>query len=574
MKLKLVRPSSVAGNALLVTCIFIIVLTLSIGGYMTYVMQQARLGSRSQSWNMALAVSEAGIEEGLQHLNADAVADSNNLSADSWNSLGNTEYSVTRALNNGSFPASYTVTINFQNSQQPIITAIAYVTNFAVARKSSPFFYATATANNSGVSSGVGRGVQVTAFKPPFFNAAMVAKGSIDMNGNNVTVDSFDSGIAGKNVNGQWASSVSGDEGIVASLGGITNSSVSIGNANIYGDLYSGVNEQTNIGNNGFVGTHQFAATNGSGFEPGHAFNDANFTFPDTSFPYGAGGGLAPTSNTVSVITGTNFTAFTNANTTSLPSGLTNGQYVGPIVTNASDIITPTYPGPMPGLFTNTTVVTTSSYPGPEPGLGTNYSKNGKTITGYYYNSLQYNYTNTTYSYTVFSTTPAYTNITYADVLSGGNYYSANGLGNTIVTGPSTLVLPNGYSISTLTIAPGGSLTLYVGGTTLSLAGNQVINQEGLAQDLIIYAATTVTSVSFSGNAAFTGVIVAPNATATMNGGGNNEVDYSGALMVNSVTMNGHFNFHYDVALSRVPSPGRYVAHSWTELTNLVQVTF
>jgi hypothetical protein len=151
-------------------------------------------------------------------------------------------------------------------------------------------------------------------------------------------------------------------------------------------------------------------------------------------------------------------------------------------------------------------------------------------------------------------------------VLSGGNYYSTSGLGNTIVTGNSTLVLPNGYNIGTLTIAPGGSLTLYVGGTSMTLDGNQVINQQGLAQDLIIYAANSVTNISFSGNAAFTGVVVAPNATANLNGGGKDGVDYSGALMVNSVTMNGHWNFHYDVALSRVPSPGRYVANSWQEV--------
>lgn len=546
MKLKLVRSFNVAGNALLVTIIFLMVLTLSIGGYMTYVMQQGRLGSRSQSWNMALAVSEAGIEEGLQHLNSDAIADSNNLSADSWTSLGNQVYSVTRTLTSGSFPSTYTVTVDYKNAQLPIITAIAYVTNYAAARKSSPFFYATVTANDSSVvASGVGRGVQVTAFKPPFFNAAMVAKGNINMNGNNVTVDSFDSGVAGDNVNGAWASSISGDQGIVASMGGITNS-VGIGNANIYGDLYSGVGESTNIGANGFVGTHQYAATNGSGFEPGHAFNDANFTFPDTTFPYGAGGGLMPTSNTVQVVTGTNFTTYTNDNAISLPA-LTNGETVSSITTNLQVITaSPTYPGPIPGLVTN-------------------ISKNGKTIT--------YSYTNTVYTYDVYSGTPNTTNEMFDDVLSGGNYYSTIGLGNTIVTGPSTLVLPNGYSIGNLTIAPGGSLTLYVGGTTLTLNGNQVINEQGLAQDLIIYAATSVTTVSFSGNAAFTGVIVAPNATATMNGGGNDHVDYSGALMVNSVTMNGHFNFHYDVALSRVPSPGRYVAHSWTELTNLDNVS-
>lgn len=637
MKLRIVPSSNLTGNALLVTMIFIIVLTLTIGGYMSYVMQQARFGSRSQAWNMALAVSEAGIEEGLQHLNADAIADSNDLQADGWQALGNLQYTVSRNLNSGSFPANYSVTINFANSNEPIITAIAYVTPPAAARKSSPFFYATTTVNNN-VSTGntaIGRGVVISCIKPPFFNAALVAKGSVDMNGNNLTVDSFDSGVAGDNVGGQWNSSVSGDEGIVASMGGITNSSVSIGNANVYGDLYSGVNEATNVGANGFVGTHAWVAAGGTGFEPGREFNDANFTFPDTSFPYGAGGGLTPTSNTVLVATGTNTSAFTNFNSASLPSGLTNGQTVGPITTNVADITVSTYPGAMGGLVTNISSTTTQTYPGSEPGLSTNcvgfttvttdpgpepcastntittnvtstaeipsplpsglatnyvatpvYNNGGKlkgyttnidysySITyytyanqlSYTYDTITYTYATNTYTYTVFSQMPTYSTNSYDDVLSGGNYYSATGLGNTIVTGNSTLVLPNGYSIANLTIAPGGSLTIYAGGTSMSLSGNNTINADGLAQNLIIYAAPSVTTVSFSGTSSFEGVIVAPDATVTLTGGGNN-VGISGAIMANSIVMNGHYNFHYDVALSRVPSPGRYIANSWQEIS-------
>lgn len=387
---------------------------------------------------------------------------------------------------------------------------------------------------------------------------------------------------------------------------------------------------------------------------PGHEFNDANFTFPDTSFPYDASGGLTPTSNTVLVATGTNATAFTNFNSTSLPGGLTNGQTVGPITTNVTDVTVSTYPGPMGGLTTNFASTTVQNYPGAEPGLSTNcvgfvttttapgpepcistntvitnvpvasdipspppdgtatnttadnnsptpptpgdyigtvttnYNGGGKKITGYNYTAITgysypityytyadqlsytyqtitYTYAADTYTYTVFSQTPTYSTNEYDDVLSGGNYYSAAGLGNTIVTGNSTLVLPNGYSIGNLTIAPGGSLTVYVGGTSMTLSGNSVINQDGLAQNLIIYCAPTVTTVSYSGTTSFEGVIVAPEATVTMNGGGNN-VGFSGAIMANNVIMNGHYDFHYDVALSRVPSPGRYIANSWQEI--------
>ena len=69
-----------------------------------------------------------------------------------------------------------------------------------------------------------------------------------------------------------------------------------------------------------------------------------------------------------------------------------------------------------------------------------------------------------------------------------------------------------------------------------------------------------------NGNGEFTGVLVAPNADLTMNGAGNSRQDYTGALMVNSVRMNGHFNFHYDEALARMGGNGRFLITSWNEI--------
>jgi hypothetical protein len=287
-----------------------------------------------------------------------------------------------------------------------------------------------------------------------------------------------------------------------------------------------------------------------------------------------------PSSGTYSGNITTNSTAVNNSPTP--PSG-----YYSNVSTNTTPVNNATT-APAPGTYIGT-VTTTGN------GSHTKYSYNK--ISGYNYTQASFNYTKINsysypikyytyanqlsytyqiitytypqnqYTYVVYTGLLTYQTNSFPDVLSGGNYYTTGQLGNTIVTGNSTLVMPNGFNINgTITIAPGGSLTLYVGGTTFSLSGNQVLNQNGLAQNFIVYCAPTVTSVSFSGNAAFEGVIVAPNATATMNGGGNNAQDFSGAIMANSVRMNGHFNFHYDVALSRVPSPGRFVANSWREI--------
>ncbi len=642
MKLKLNPFVKGKASALLVTVFFIVVLTISIGGYMTYVTQQARLGARSQAWNMSMSVAEAGIEEGFEHLNDDA-----SLGINGWTSTASGVYTLTRTLS-GTFSGNYTVVIDDSNPASPTITSSAYVTPPAIAQRHLPFFYAASTANNTETvnTTKVARGVKVVLAKPMFFNAAMVARGSIGLNGNGVTVDSFDSGISTDNINGQWAVAVSGDKGTVASVGGITNN-IAVGNANIYGFLYTGAGEPYSIGPNGAVGTHAWQASH-SGVEPGYYFDDANFTFPSTVLPYSTG--LTPSTGSIATVTGstTNFTTIANA--TSPPGAPPAGQTMSPITTNSSSTTVTTYPGTQTGLTSNLTYVTVGTYPGsvmglttnctafttstsnpglqpcetsssyttnvsvipnPQPsGLSTNtasttsgsypaagsyvgnvttnFNGGGKKVTGYTYNAVTgysypvttYTYANqftytyqtytftypiNTYTYTIYTVTPTYVTNSYDAVLSSGDYY-ATSLGNTIITGPVTLVEPNGYNIGNLTIAPGGSLSLYLGGTSFSLDGNSVVNEPGLAQDLIIYCAPSVTSFSLGGNAAMAAVVVAPNANVSLHGGGNNETDFSGAIMANNITLNGHFNVHYDVALSRIPSPGRYILSSWTEI--------
>jgi hypothetical protein len=116
------------------------------------------------------------------------------------------------------------------------------------------------------------------------------------------------------------------------------------------------------------------------------------------------------------------------------------------------------------------------------------------------------------------------------------------------------------------TIAQNASITVYSGGTSCSIGGNGVVNQAGYAQDFILYCAPTVKSFDLGGNGSFTGVFVGPSVDLSLNGGGNNTIDFIGALLVNSLTLNGHFNIHYDEALGTLPSGGRFLATSWDEI--------
>jgi hypothetical protein len=73
-------------------------------------------------------------------------------------------------------------------------------------------------------------------------------------------------------------------------------------------------------------------------------------------------------------------------------------------------------------------------------------------------------------------------------------------------------------------------------------------------------------NIAISGNAAFTGVIYSPHADVTMNGGGTTIYDVVGAIVANTATMNGHFQFHYDERLGRSQVLAKFAVASWREL--------
>jgi hypothetical protein len=122
----------------------------------------------------------------------------------------------------------------------------------------------------------------------------------------------------------------------------------------------------------------------------------------------------------------------------------------------------------------------------------------------------------------------------------------------------SALVAGNGANV-------GSKLTMYIASPSFSIGGGGAIDG-GRAANLAYYGLPSNTSISFSGNAAFTGTIYAPDADIRLNGGGNNNYDFVGSCIGKTVTMNGHFMFHYDEdLLTDGPSRG-YTATHWSEI--------
>ena len=422
----------------------------------------------------------------------------------------------------------------------------------------------------------------------------MVAKKTIDLNGNGILSDSFDSTLPALSTNGHYDPAKVGDKGDVASNDGIIGV-VSVQNANIYGHVHTGPGGTATVGSQGAVGSHTWQKAGNKGLQPGWATEDSNFTFPDTTAPYPSGLPPAKDQKISTAVGVTTNTSYVNGSTV-YPGAPPAGSTMSAIVTNSSSFTTTTYPGAVAGLTTNTTYTTVTtypgaiaglatnitgyttvtSYPGPQPGMTTNYNGGGKIRSytyaasfNYTYPSLAYNCYTPTYTYNLTQTATVYTTNMYANVLGSGDYYATSLSGKVYVNGKVRLVLPNGLSMSgndEFVLGPLGSITIYAGGSSITIGGNGVVNPSGFAGNFIVYCAPSVTDFTLNGNGEFTGVLVAPNADVKMNGGGSGDEDFIGALMVNSVRMNGHFKFHYDEALARMPANGRFLITSWDEI--------
>jgi len=176
------------------------------------------------------------------------------------------------------------------------------------------------------------------------------------------------------------------------------------------------------------------------------------------------------------------------------------------------------------------------------------YKTNG-VFTYYYNNGVAYKY--------------------YVSAGVNNNWKIANLDDSVYVNGPinlqvtTTVSFPNSGQIY---IAPGKSLSLYVAAPSFTLGGNGVINGSGVSSAFQYYGLPSNTALTLSANASFVGQIYAPEAVFKLGGGGNNVYDYAGLCLTKSVTMNGHFNFHFDESSVYQLKLFGYLSISWDEL--------
>jgi hypothetical protein len=142
----------------------------------------------------------------------------------------------------------------------------------------------------------------------------------------------------------------------------------------------------------------------------------------------------------------------------------------------------------------------------------------------------------------------------YNYVLTTGNYQASSVSLSTktmCINGNVILYFPNGLSISGqsfIYIAPGATLKAYLGGSS-TLSGQGTVNGSGFAVNCSYIGLPSCISLQNSGSSDFIGTIYAPEAAVALSGGDSQLVNFAGAVVANTVSVSGSYQFHFDQAL-------------------------
>jgi len=277
MRLSYSRKLSEAGGHLIfMTIITAAVIGVALIAYLNVITTQNNFNARSQVWNLCMPIVEAGLEEGLAHINNPGVT---NFAAQgwTWNASGSA-FTKQRTIGTSYYIAN--IQTNVANG--PSITCTGWVVApVTVARGRNPL---AANMPAPGVSY-ISRTVKVSTARLPQLSKAIVVKNNINFNGNNALIDSYNS------AGGAYKfSAASGDKGDVTADNDAIGNDVS-GNASIKGHLATGPKATLKMGPNSVVGSAAWYAGGNKGIQAGWFRKDANVAIPDVQNPWTFGTG-------------------------------------------------------------------------------------------------------------------------------------------------------------------------------------------------------------------------------------------------------------------------------------------
>ncbi len=414
----------------------ILAIGIVLASYLGLIGSRYKLTMRSQCWNQAVPVLEAGMEEALTHLQDDL----NNPAANGWQ------------LNTVSGQAVYSKQRTFADGSYFLVN----IYNASAAASNNPYIYSTGFVPSPlRATQYISRTAKVMGTNEPLLSFAFAAIDTIQLNGNGVAADSFNSSNPALSTNGQYDPTKTSTNGNVASVYG----PVDFGSHSISGRLYLGPSASSTVTASQVSGGIQ---------------NDFNGSFPDVVLP----------------------TTSWLPESTTMVGGISST--VGGITTTIGG--TPTYDFTTSGDY----YITGSSNIQVEPGV----------------------------TVRVRVDTPTFD--------------------------PSSIHIVSSNGVS-------GTLILYQKSGSVTLSGSVTVDS-GRARNLYYYGLPAVTNITYGGSSSFIGVLYAPEANLTLNGGGSNN-GVIGASVTKSINaMNGNYDFHFDEDLLNSGPSRAYVVTSWKEI--------
>ena len=285
MHIRIYNARANAGNALIVTLMTCLLLGVGLASYLVLVSSQNYSVMRSLAWNSTIPILEAGAEEALTQLHHHGIT---NLSANGWVAVTSEHgpaYYKKRFLGDSYYEAYITPT------DPPVVFSYGYVPAPLSPGSHVGMILASLPTGERTAPGYLMRRVRIQTTGGALFAKGMVAEGQINLNGNNVSTDSFDSEDPDHSNIGLYPSgnnSKTKDMGDVATNSGLVNS-LNVGNANIKGRIATGPGGSVAIGPNGTVGSKTWVESGRRGIETGYVQDDMNVDFKPVSVPFTSG---------------------------------------------------------------------------------------------------------------------------------------------------------------------------------------------------------------------------------------------------------------------------------------------
>jgi hypothetical protein len=344
MKIRFPQFKSAKASTLLATTLLAVIVAGTLASYLVVVKNEYTQVARSQSWNKTLMLSDAGVEEALAFINkyegttTELYNWTNSASAaqDGWAVQGNVYFKTNTVDASLGY---YVVYITNQNNAPTISTVSAVYWNL-YASAVQPF---VAAAGVSATPAPIVRQLLVQTKLDSLLPGSLVALSTINLKGNNIMVDSFNSRDP---LHSDWQTNFTyqgsnygyypyldpiGKREANAVVATDTNI-INVGNAEVYGYVDTAPNGLASIKSNGSVGDTNWigpapSSPNNYGIQSGHARDDMNVIFPDVTLPSVSWTTLLPSASVN--IGGISYQyVITNSGTYEVLSTLTAGLYV------------------------------------------------------------------------------------------------------------------------------------------------------------------------------------------------------------------------------------------------------